>query len=86
MGGVHRSTFGLEAIGLPLFKTLTTSGDFIEDSIYLGGPDEWLGVGVPGVEETVNRPLKVPYTMEGPTPHSLLREFGEPTFNQIQPA
>src|SRR3954464_7085957 len=77
---------GNGATGVNLLEGLATTGEFGKDGIDRGSPNKRLRIFVPGGKELVDRSDKVSHAEERITANSFVGEFGEPAFNQVQPA
>ena len=62
------------------------AGDFIEDGLDAGGPDERCRSGVPRGEKFGAGALEFVHAVKDAAPHGLLAEFGEPPLDQVEPA
>ena len=80
------AAFGQRAARLDLFEALACAGDLLEDTFHAGGPREGRGIGVPRFEECSDGALQIAHAVEGAAAHGLLAEFGEPAFDQMEPA
>ena len=67
-----------------MLQSLSAAGQFGDDGVHRGGPDERLWGFVPGSEEVVDGGLQVWHAAEGTTTDSLVRQFSKPAFHQIQ--
>ena len=62
-----------------------SSHDFFDDCIRVSGPDEGLGVVIGIGEVAVNGGLEINDTLEHASLEPLLGQFGEKTFDGIEP-
>ena len=73
------------ATGLDLFEGLATTGEFGDDGIDRGSPNERLRIFVPGGKELVDRSNKVSHAEERIAANSFVGEFSEPALDPINP-
>src|SRR5712671_1306924 len=82
-------TFFAPGEGRPGFDLLhfgSRPGDFLDDLLHRGRPDEGLGVFVPGCQKLIDRSLQVRYAQKATSSDCLGCQFPEPALDQVQPA
>ena len=62
------------------------AGDFLEDGLDAGGPDERCRSGVPRGEKIGDGALEFVHAVKDAAPHGFLAEFGKPPLDQVEPA
>ena len=77
--------FGEGATGLNLFKTVSSTGDLLQDFFDTGRPDEGRWVGVPRCQKGGDGLLQILDATKDAPAHGLLAEFGKPAFDQVEP-
>jgi hypothetical protein len=80
------SIISASAARLDLFEPLAGAGDFLEDGLDAGGPDERCRSGVPRGEKIGDGALEFVHAVKDAAPHGLLAEFGEPPLDRVGPA
>ena len=77
--------FASSTAGLDLFESLTASGEFGEDRVDGGGPDEGFGACVPSSQEILDRGSEISDAKKGIAADALVGQLGEPTLNEVEP-
>ena len=68
-----------------LFKTVSGTGDLLQDFFDAGRPDKGRWVGVPRGEKGGDGLLQILDATKDAPAHGLLAEFGKPAFDQVEP-
>src|SRR5580658_10374254 len=77
--------FGLVQPGGIFSSVLATTAEFLLDGSDRGGPDEGLGILIPGHQEDVDRFLQIRHAAEHATAYGLVVEVTEASLHQIEP-
>src|SRR5271154_1064742 len=72
--------------GVDLLHLEPRAFDLLDDLTDAGGPDERLGVLVPGLHKFFDRLFQIWHAHEAAAPNRFLSQFSKPTLDQIQPA
>ena len=68
------------------FESLACACDLLKDAFDTGCPHEGRWGCVPRGEERIDAALQIAHAAEDAAAHGLLAEFGEPAFDQVEPA
>src|ERR1035437_8822815 len=73
------------ATGLNHLQSLPAAREFLRDGFDRRGPDEWLRIVIPGLEERLDGSLEAPHALEHAPPDRLAVQMAEPALDQVQP-